>query len=402
MKKAFMIIFLIIFVLSLSGCSIKNADKPVMAEENPIAEEINVDDLSQEENPDEIVKIEEEEPINIKLLAAGDLIFHLPQIWAARTQDGYDFSPPFEYVKSYIEEADLAIANFETVTAGNDMEFTGFPRFNSPVETLAGIRSAGFDLLSTINNHSLDKNKKGIINTIDTIHANGMQKIGTYKDENREPLIIDVKGIKIGFTAYTSSLNGLDSLLKPEEGYMLNKLDEDLIKSDIEFLKDTDVDLIVSILHWGHEYHRTPSLYQEELGLKLLDWGSDIILGSHPHVVQPVEEVEIQGERKLIVYSMGNFLSNQRYETMGNSYTEDGLMVELIIEKDRDRTYLKEVTYIPTWVHRYKEGNAMKYYILPVEDVLNGNIDYKVDNIRDRLEKSYRDTFEALNAKSNN
>ncbi len=400
LRKFILFLILIIILGTQTGCLPQNIDKPVLAEEDE--KEISRDNFIHEDKSEEIVEVEIIEPSSITILAVGDIIFHMPQVWAAKTEEGYDFSPPFNYVKEYIQGADISIANFETVTAGNDMEFTGFPRFNSPVETLEGISSAGFDILSTINNHSLDRNKKGIINTIDTINSNGMKNIGTYKDENRDPLIEDVKGIKIGFIAYGSYLNGLDSLLKSDESHMVNKLDEELIKRDIDFLKENEVDLIVAVLHWGHEYHRKPSDSQRELALKMIHWGTDIILGSHPHVIQPAEEVIHNGERKLIVYSMGNFLSNQRYETMGNSYTEDGLMVEVVIEKDIDRTYLKEVKYIPTWIHRYREGKGMKYYILPIEDILNRDIQYNGDNIKSRLEKSYKDTFETLNTQSNN
>lgn len=136
----------------------------------------------------------------ISILGVGDIMFHMPQIVSANLDDGgYDFNPPFKYVKKYIEEADIALANFETVTAGNAKGFSGFPRFNSPMETVYALKQTGFDILSTANNHCLDGGKSGIISTIENIENNGLKNIGTYKDNNKSLLIEEVEGIKIGF-----------------------------------------------------------------------------------------------------------------------------------------------------------------------------------------------------------
>lgn len=403
MKKIWSLMLIMILIIGTIGCTseslIFNKDRDVYGEnlDKPsIAEEID----SREET------IEPPKPTytQVKLLAVGDIMFHMPQINSARTADGtYDFSPPFKHVKKQIEAADIAIANFETVTAGNEIGFSGYPRFNSPIETVEGIKSAGFDIVSTINNHSLDMSKKGIINTIDTLNQYGLKNIGTFKDKSRPIVIEEVNGIKIGFVAYTSSLNGLDSLLTSEESYMINKIDESLLEMDVNSLKNQNVDIIIAYLHWGYEYHKEPAAYQVDLGRKMLEWGVDIILGSHPHTIQKTETIEIQGDKKLIIYSMGNFLSNQRYETMGNSYTEDGLMVEVTLEKsDLDhKTIIKEVDYIPTWVYRYRDKNKMHYEILPIDEALTNREDYilEEETIK-RIEKSKNDTLNTINGNS--
>lgn len=335
-----------------------------------------------------------------KLIAVGDIMFHMPQINAAKTDmGGYDFNPVFEHVKKYIESADLAIGNFETVTLGNEYGFSGFPRFNSPIETISALRNTGFDILVTANNHSLDKNKEGIINTINEINKQGLINIGTFKDNTRPLVIEEINDIKIGFISYTSSLNGLDSLLSTEDSYMVNKFNENNMIEDINALKKEGVDVIIAYLHWGFEYYREPTEAQVEFGRKLLEWGVDIILGSHPHVIQKSELLNIDGRDKLIVYSMGNFLSNQRYETMGNSYTEDGVMVEITLSKNSfdDTMRIENVTYIPTWVHRYRNQNKLKYEILPIEEILSNLENYNLSNDTIvRMEKSYNDTINKI------
>lgn len=349
---------------------------------------------------EEQIQEDETDTSNVSLIAVGDIMFHLPQINAAKTELGtYDFNPVFKHIKKYIEEADIAIGNFETVTAGNSIGFSGFPRFNSPIETLSALKNVGFDILSTANNHSLDQGKKGIINTIDGINELGLKNIGTFKEKERPLLIEEKNGIKLGFISYTFGLNGLDSLLTSEDEYMINILDEALIKKDIMTIKDHDVDMVIIYIHWGYEYHIDPSEYQIELARKMVEWGANIILGSHPHTIQKTEIIEFEGKDNLVLYSMGNFLSNQRYDTMGNSLTEDGVMVQVELEKDNltNKTYIKGINYIPTWVHKYKEAKGFNYKILPIEETLTGNIQIPlIESISERLDKSYKDTINSL------
>lgn len=335
--------------------------------------------------------IEDKEVKNISILAVGDIMFHMPQVYGARLgQNSYDFNDSFKYVKKYIEDSDIAIANFETVVAGNHKGFSGFPRFNSPIETVEALENAGFDILSTANNHSIDQGVEGIISTIDRIEENGMKNIGTYRDERRDGLIKDENGIKLGFLSYTYGLNGLEALLPRDKSYMVNLIDEELIKEDIAKLREEDVDLTIVFIHWGKEYKRQASDYQKELGRKMLSWGADIILGSHPHVIQETEVINHEGKDKYIIYSMGNFLSNQRRETIENPYTEDGVMVLLSIEKIDDNTNINSIEYIPTWIHRYSKGNRYAYEILPVEDMLK---DENYISVRNRLQRSMDDTL---------
>jgi poly-gamma-glutamate synthesis protein (capsule biosynthesis protein) len=353
--------------------------------------------------------IEEENEINgeleekvstIRLLAVGDIMFHSPQYKAAYNHENnsYDFNHSFKHIKKYLEDADIALANFETVTR-EDVSYSGFPRFNTPKESLLALKEAGFDILATANNHCLDQGKKGLINTINNIHEYGMKNIGTYIETNNI-LIEEVEGIKIGFLSYTYGLNGMDGMLSKEElSYMVNRIDEEKIKKDIEKTKSLDADITVVFIHWGNEYEREPSSYQIELGEKMVDWGANIILGSHPHVIQKSQIINKNGKDNFIIYSLGNFISNQRKDTMDNSYTEDGIMIQLEIEKNftKGETEIKNIGYIPTWVHKYRKNNKLFYEVLPIDDYLNGELDTaNKDAIKMRLKKSLQDTMDKM------
>ncbi|NMA03381.1 MAG: CapA family protein [Clostridiales bacterium] len=386
------ILFLILgFVLFTVGSNISHGRNSNIQVEKEIE-----NDISKE------TEIEEPKISNIRLLAAGDIMFHLPQFKSAydtKTQT-YDFKHNFKHIKNYVKEADIAIGNFETVTR-EGIGYSGYPRFNTPKESLSAIKDAGFDIMSTANNHCLDQGKKGLTDTIDNIKANNMKNIGTYKHkEDNKILIEEIDGIKLGFLSYTYGLNGLDATLTREElSFMVNLIDENRIESDLKKARVQDLDLIIVSIHWGNEYQREPSAYQIELGEKMIEWGADIILGSHPHVIQKSQIINKDGEDKFIIYSLGNFLSNQRGETIGNSYTEDGLMIEFEIEKDfsDENTIIKGIRYLPTWVRRYKEGNKLYYEILPIGEILEGNMQYgEYDVIKERIKKSYEYTMEKM------
>ncbi|MBU5425755.1 CapA family protein [Tissierella pigra] len=399
--KKLMIIFVLVASLSI-GILGFTVYKEILVFKNNDYVEVNKDsvyeDLKVEE--DETIESTEEKVSTVKLLTVGDIMFHSPQNKAAYNPETktYDFNQSFKYIKKYTENADIALGNFETVTR-EDVSYSGFPRFNTPKESLLALKEAGFDILSTANNHCLDQGKKGLVDTINNIHEYGMKNIGTYIETNNM-LVEEVEGIRIGFLSYTYGLNGMDGMLSKEElDYMVNRIDEDRIKQDIENIKDLQTDIIVVSIHWGNEYEMEPSSYQMELGEKMVDWGANIILGSHPHVIQKSQIINKNGKDNFIIYSLGNFISNQRKSTMDNSYTEDGVMVQLEIEKNfsKGETEIKNIDYIPTWVHKYRKDNRLFYEVLPISDYLNGELEVSnKEDIKIRLEKSQKDTMSKM------
>lgn len=353
--------------------------------------------------PDEALErqLKEDYRVQVTIVATGDIMFHTPQIKSALDLKSgeYNFDDMFKSVKKYIKEADLAIGNFETVTAGPEHGYRGYPTFNTPKSSIRTLRDIGYDILSTANNHSLDVGKEGLVETIENIQSFGLKNVGTYKEPAKEILIEDVKGIKVAVMSYTYGCNGLESRLTEEElKYMVNFIDEDKIKNDIKLAKE-QADIVVIYIHWGNEYQRKPSEFQLSLAEKMFDWGADIILGSHPHVIQKAELKSINGQEKYIIYSMGNFISNQRYETIKNRYTEDGVIVKIYLEKDfvQNNTRIKNVEYIPTWVNRYISDGKYKYEILPVTDYLNGEVEGITEELLNKLKISYKATMSTIN-----
>ncbi len=386
--------------------------EPDSIDENTEEEENSLE--NPEEEKEEPEKEIEEKRKSIKLSAVGDIMFHMSQINGGYDEatDTYDYTPFFEEIKPFIEDADIAIGNFEGTTAGleNGNVYKAWPVFNVPDETLDALKYAGFDVLSTINNHSIDMGKEGITRTIEQINNRDMLHVGTRTspDESRV-LILEENDIKIALIAYTYGCNGLEQYLTEDElDYMVNIIDENKIKQDIEYSKDNNADIIISFMHWGGEYQRDPSASQRNLADMMLNEGVDIILGSHPHVIQDSKILEIDNEKKFVAYSMGNFISNQRYETLAHEYpnintyfTEDGVVINIEIEKDfeTNKTYLKEVEYIPTWVNRVKVDGKYDYDILPIEYYLENN--EVSEALKTRMENSYRSTMDKMNINLN-
>src|SRR5690625_773044 len=346
----------------------------------------------------------EETFTEITLAAAGDIMAHDDQIESALVTDGaYDFNPMFKDVKPILSEADLTLANFETTTGGADLGYSGFPIFNSPDELIDAVSYAGVDVLTTANNHSLDTRDTGLIRTVQEIRERGIDTVGTYVDGSEERILVkDVDGITFGILSYTESTNGLGEQYDPEYlDSILNLMTKENISRDIEAAKAADVDFIITFMHWGEEYMTEPNATQVEYAEFMAEEGVDLILGSHPHVIQKSDVIETEdGAETYVIYSLGNFISNQRVETLGEEYanTEDGIIVNFDIEKNdlTGETKITDVEYIPTWVYRGREEGreSCNYCILPIENFL---VDDAIsDTYKARMERSYESTISRM------
>lgn len=332
--------------------------------------------------------------IEIQIAALGDVMVHKTQLTAQynTNNDTYSFDNNFSFIKPYIENADLSLANLETTLRGKP--YTSYPQFSSPDELIHALKNCGFDIISTINNHTSDTGKQGIERTLEVIKSNNLLSIGTRESSSiNNYLIQDISGIKVGIVAYSygevsdnsKALNGIP--IHKDLIDLVNVIDSsnpskafDTIKQDLDLLNSENPDIVLTFIHWGEEYMRTPNEFQTSLAQKLCDYGVDIILGSHPHVVQPIEilkpstysslPIEDQNSHEtFVVYSMGNAISNQRKELLNKNFTEDGLIVLLNITKDPNTniTTIKSLDYIPTWVNKYFNSSIGKnvYEILP-------------------------------------
>ncbi|MBP7222518.1 MAG: CapA family protein [Sedimentibacter sp.] len=391
------------FVVKGMGKDRKNEEQPPA--DDPVNEQIG------EETSNEVTKPLPEPDVSIRIRATGDIMFHPSQLEGAYNyaKNTYNFENSFKAIKNIIEEADIAIANFEGTAAGNGTyAYQGYPLFNAPDEALDAIKNAGFDILQTANNHSLDTRKAGIIRTIEQIKARGMEPAGTFREKPETRVLIkEVKGIKLAFIAYTEMVNGLESVLSPQDlDAMVNILNESKMKEDVAFAREQNADAIIALFHWGDEYSRVQAKRQEILADMLFREGVDIILGNHPHVIQPTQTLEYDGKTKFVAYSMGNFLSNQRVETLVpygltehvSKYTEDGIIIDIEIEKKAgtQEVSIKNINYIPLWVYKgFKENGTAEHVVYPIMDYIEGaELD---EDSKARMSRSYADTMAQMN-----
>lgn len=337
------------------------------------------------------VKASEASSDTVRLLFAGDLMQHQGQIDAAYTGSGYDYSSCFAYVKKEIHQADWAIANLEVTLGGKP--YKGYPAFSAPDEYLTAIRDAGFNVLVTANNHSLDRGRKGLERTIQLIDSLHIPHAGTYTDiderKKHYPLVLDKNGIRVVLLNYTYGTNGI-VVTAPN---IVNYIDTTTIANDIAACKALHPDAIIACMHWGEEYQSLPNQTQKALADWLLRKGVDHIIGSHPHVVQPMEvrQDEVTHRKHLVVYSLGNYISN-----MSARRTDGGLMVRMELVKDKEGTRLNHCDYSLVWTARPKQSGKKNHQLYPVnlpEDSVPVNARYALK----LFTKDARTLFEQYN-----
>ena len=331
------------------------------------------------------------------VLSTGDILMHGKVINSGKQDDGsYNFDSIFQYVKSYSQAADFSVANLETTLCGTDngYAYAGNPKFNCPDAIVDSLKGAGFDMLLTANNHADDTSLVGYKRTLNVVREKGLDTLGTYLSADEQKWTIEeVNGIKIGMVCYTYSdgfsQNGYPLLNYNEVGengilnyFTYDKLSEfyTQLQGYLDEMKAAGAEATVVYLHWGEEYKwktgEGPNANQTAMAQKLCDMGVDVIVGGHPHVVQPVDLLQsgTDAEHKTIVlYSMGNAVSNQRKEEMQQSeptgHTEDGVLFCVTFAKYSDGSVcVNSAELIPTWVNMHANSGATEYNILPLEE----------------------------------
>lgn len=319
----------------------------------------------------------EPEPVTATIVSAGDCVLHkLFQESALIGDDKYDFYPIFEAIKPYTEPASYSLISFESASTNKRNDYTGYPLFNCPPEIFDAFKKVGLDMVNNSNNHQLDRKLSGMYETRDNIQKAGLEVAGIYDGEEPRYLIKDLNGIKVAIMAYTYSCNMNELALTEEQRYNhLSLIDEERMKKEITEMEEK-ADVTVIAMHWGVEYTQNPNDSQKRLARDMISWGADVILGSHPHVVQPSEIISHEGEDKYVIYSMGNFVSNQRRGASGYPKThkelcEDSMLVHIEFLKDpkTGKTVIQKVDHIPTWLWRYSENNRYKFKVIPVPEL---------------------------------
>lgn len=304
----------------------------------------------------------------ISLLFMGDIMGHDSQIWAAEDlkTHTWDYNDVFSYIKPLVSDADLSIANLEVTLAGPP--YKGYPQFSSPAALAVACKNAGIDCLVTANNHSADRGKTGIEGTIFRLDSIGLPHTGTFinqaSKDKLQPLIFVKNGISVALLNYTYGTNGI-SVPSP---LVVNMLDKNLVAADIEKTKALNPDLIVLLLHWGTEYDTVPSPGQTAMAEYFLTKGADLVIGSHPHVLQKMVWYNNGSplQNKAVVYSLGNFISNQR-----KPKTDGGSMVRIEFIKEGGLMKIASAAYYLTWVYTPILKYQQKFYLLPCSEFEN-------------------------------
>ncbi|MFS0823492.1 CapA family protein [Bacillus sp. 1P02SD] len=305
---------------------------------------------------------------SMTLAAIGDILIHSIVYDDAKTGNGYDFKPMIANVKGLLENADLTIANQETIVGGTEIGLSTYPSFNSPFEVADAFKDAGVDIVSIANNHTLDRGEKAIISATNYLNKIGMEYTGGYQNpEDKSKIrVLNRNGISIAFLSYTYGTNGIP--VPNGKDYLVNLIDMELIKKEIKAAKEV-ADVVSVSMHWGNEYQLYPNDYQKQLAQQLADEGVDIIIGHHPHVLQPMDWITGKnGNQTFVVYSLGNFLSGQMWD-----YKDIGgvLQVEIVKEvKSKDETIIRvqNPQFAPTFV---SNSNYRSFKVVPLQDANN-------------------------------
>jgi poly-gamma-glutamate capsule biosynthesis protein CapA/YwtB (metallophosphatase superfamily) len=369
LSKLFTILLTILLSFTLSACQLV---------------QINHADQKQKPAPTPLPKV--------TIAAIGDVITHESQLQAGKRGNHYDFKGFFQVVQPYLSSTDLTVANLETTLAGPNKPYSGYPNFNTPDEILDAVQYSGIDILTTANNHSYDTGEKGVIRTHLTIKKKGFLTTGTAPSpKERKGILVEKNGIKIGFLAYTEQVNGTSV----NKSYLINRIDPKLIAKDIQELKQQGAESVVVSLHWGMEYQRTPNDFQKKTALKVFQAGADVILGSHPHVQQPIEKMIVNGKEKLIIYSMGNFISNQ-----SDPHTDEGVIIYFDVTKNKNgQISVSSTSFLPTVVNKYKKDGMLQYLIVPLPTKEPANLSNFPGLTRKKWESSWSNT-EAMMTKN--
>lgn len=356
------------------------------------------------------------------IVSTGDIMVHDPQLAGAYNSSTgeYDFGDFFKELTPYFSSADLAVANLEVTFGGSEAgSYKGYPAFNCPDSLGNAIKSAGLNLLLTANNHSYDTGLSGFLRTQEILDNFGLEYTGTRKTEQDPSYIVkEINNIKIGITNFTYETAGdlqgrkyLNGILLSQEAnglinsFSYNRIEEFYLtaQSHVTEMKEKGAEFIVFYIHWGNEYQNQPNTWQKSIAQKLSNMGVDMIIGSHPHVIQPVELLYSEDGQNTTVclYSTGNAISNQRQEVMDScptGHTEDGMLFSFTLKKTEDGVLLDDLDIIPTWVDKYKGDNGKyKYTIYPLEKENDGADKFSLSTATvARAAKSYKRTIEII------
>lgn len=345
---------------------------------------------------------------SIRISAVGDILMWANQIRSARnSDDSYSFDYMFKEVEQLLKNADLTIGNLETTLSGREEYYQrvnpviGGPCFNCPDELAETLKRSGFDVLTTANNHCLDRGKEGLKRTLNILDYAGIYHTGTFRsyEESTGKLIINIKGIRVGIIACTYGTNGFE--LPVEEAWAVNYIGEDILSQVYEIKKEADLTIVC--MHAGIEFTNEPSNKQMYWVQQFFEHGADIILGAHPHVIQPmgfkrVRDIDGIEKDRFVIYSLGNFISDILWDDIA---TVTGMILNIeAAENAQGNVVITNVEYIPTWVLRSKADNKINFVLLPISKYLSSSRSTLSDDTLTDMKKAWDNTKTLLGAKA--
>ena len=375
-------ILLIIFtgIIAFNYLKNKNDYKNLVETSKQEIETEKQEELDSSNNVQENQK--QETDTTFTLTAIGDVMCHNTQYMDAYDSNTgtYDFSYVFDNISSYTKTADICIGNLETSFAGEDRGYSNYPTFNSPDSLADSLKRIGVDVLSTAGNHALDMGFSGLSRTIDVLDKADISHLGTYKtQEDQDKVLIKyVKGVKIAFINYTYGTNGIS--VPSDKKFCINLIDKDLIKKHIETAKNQNADMIVACMHWGTEYQTKQNSEQEELADFLFQNGVNVIIGNHPHVIQPMEKRTVtleDGSTRdgFVAYALGNFICDQNAVN-----TRDSIILNLKITKHTDGSItIDNYNYVPIYMYKDSSVSKHKMKILDINKTIY-NYEHNLDD----------------------
>lgn len=371
----------------------------------------NLLDTSKQELENEMEKVAEEDENNkntqektdttFTLAAIGDIMCHNSQFKDAYNSETstYDFSYVFDNISTYTKTADLCVGNLETTFAGEEKGYSGYPQFNTPDNLAYELKGIGLDVLTTAGNHALDTGYTGLSRTIDVLKDADISHLGTYQsqEEQDKVLIKFVKGLKIAFVNYTYGTNGIP--VPKDKTYCVNLINKELISKQLDVAKSQDPDIIIACMHWGNEYQTKQNSTQMELADFLIQNGADIILGTHPHVLQPYEKRTVTLEdgstrNGFVAYSLGNFISDQNAK-----YTRSSIILDLTITKHVDGTVsVDNINPIPIYMYKDNSVKSQKMKLIDVNKIIYNYENYLDNTITEKLYNSMKTELYNINS----
>lgn len=356
-----------------------------------------------------------------EVINGGDLLISESILTGAKTKKGtYDFEYIFDYVDKYIQDADYAVVNLETSIAGKSKGYCGFPRFNTPESIIPAAKKAGFDMFLTASNHSYDCGYSALLNKINCLKKYSVNYIGTrYSTDHYFHKVVTVNGIRIGMLNYTKEtssstkdrviLNSTRTGVNGSREYVVvgpkgqariasyneKYLDEfyKTLKKDISSLKKRGAEVIVAYPHWGTEYNISYDSMEDKIAQKMCDYGVDVIIGGHPHVVEPVKVYtsKVSGKTTVCIHSTGNFVSSMRRTQKKDNadYVEDGALFKYTVKKYSDGTVaVTTASVLPIWVK--KTPNQKRYTVIPLDKSVDWKKSFGVSNYSTKISSGYQ------------